>query len=59
MTDSRDTPERRPVRPPRKGRIMVPWWALTLAGAGAGWLMAGVPGGIVGGVLGFFAWKLR
>lgn len=72
MTDSPDardsresspgTPERRTTRSPRsprRGRIMVPWWGLTLAGAGVGYLMAGGPGAIMGGVLGFFAWKLR
>ena len=61
-TASSETPERRTTRmprSPRRGRIMVPWWGLTLAGGAAGYMMAGGPGAILGGVLGFFAWKLR
>ena len=48
---------RSPRKPPR--RIPVPWWALTALGAGVGWLVAGWPGLVFGGGLGFFAWKLR
>ncbi|MEQ9569045.1 MAG: hypothetical protein RLN75_02555 [Longimicrobiales bacterium] len=57
------TGERRPERPNRKPpgprRIPVPWWGLTLAGAGVGFVVAGWPGAVFGGLLGFFAWKLR
>lgn len=49
--------------PKRKGsgprRIPVPWWALTLAGGGVGFLVAEWPGAVFGALLGFFAWKLR
>jgi hypothetical protein len=40
-------------------RIYLPWWGLTLLGGGIGFVMADYPGAILGGVLGFFAWKLR
>lgn len=42
---------------PRK--IYLPWWALTAMGALIGFLMAEWAGLVMGGVLGFFAWKLR
>lgn len=48
-------------KPKGKGprRIHLPWWALTALGAGVGFLMAEYAGAVMGGVLGFFAWKLR
>jgi hypothetical protein len=45
------------MSPPRK--IYLPWWALTAMGAGIGFLMAEWAGMVMGGALGFFAWKLR
>ncbi len=54
---------RRPRRPPstrgRPRRIYLPWWALTALGALVGFATASWLGLVVGGVLGFFAWKLR
>jgi hypothetical protein len=43
----------------RPKKIQVPWWGLTLLCAGVGFLVAQWPGGVIGGVLGFLAWKLR
>ncbi len=45
--------------PRRPRRIPMPWWGLTLLAALMGGLAASWPGAILGGVLGFFAWKLR
>ena len=52
-------PDLRRGRKPSHRRIAVPWWGLTLLGAGVGLLMASWPGAVLGGALGFFAWKLR
>ena len=44
----------------RRGRrFQVPWWVLTLAGAGVGFVAAEWIGMAFGGILGFFAWRLR
>lgn len=55
--------ERRPRREPstrgRPRRVYLPWWALTALGALVGFATASWLGLVVGGVLGFFAWKLR
>lgn len=48
-----------PNRSRRPRRYPTPWWALTLMGAGIGFLSAEWVGMIFGGLLGFFAWKLR
>ena len=50
-----------PAKPSRKRprRIYLPWWALTAIGGGVGFVMAEWVGLAFGGVLGFFAWKLR
>jgi hypothetical protein len=61
--DPRDPVERRPRRSPsrsrRPRRIYLPWWALTALGALVGFATASWPGLVVGGVLGYLAWKLR
>lgn len=73
MTDSDDAPGssapeasgRRETLPGVRGRgpapkrIPMPWWAVTLLGAGVGFLTAEWIGAVFGGLLGFFAWKLR
>lgn len=51
------TPSQRRKTEPR--RIYLPWWGLTLICAAVGFALADWLGGVVAGVLGFFAWKLR
>ena len=56
-----------PQRPPHKGpspsrrprKIYLPWWVLTALGGLVGFATASWPGLVIGGLLGFFAWKLR
>jgi hypothetical protein len=43
----------------RPRRVYLPWWGLTALGALAGFATAGWIGLVIGGVLGYFAWKLR
>lgn len=45
------------LRRPRK--VYLPWWVLTALGALVGFATASWPGMVVGGLLGFFAWKLK
>lgn len=54
MTEPTQPPRRKPPK-----RIAISWWALTLMGAGIGFLSAEWIGMVFGGALGFFAWKLR
>jgi hypothetical protein len=47
--------------PGRKGSggVRVPSWVMFPVGATVGYLVAGWPGAIFGGVIGFFLWRSR
>lgn len=59
VPESERRPRRSPSRRDRPRRVYLPWWALTALGALVGFATASWLGLVVGGVLGFFAWKLR
>lgn len=56
---SHDTRPAHGSGPRRPRKVYLPWWVLTALGALVGFATASWPGLVVGGALGFFAWKLK